>query len=167
LVAVAAGYGGKGCPPLHEERTCKSQACPVDCVQSAFTHWTECDATCGGGWQMRYRSIEDSALSGGKPCGVLFEKRKCAHDPCVTNCEVSEWGIFGPCSETCAGTFVPARPSVSGLQIRKRKVTTLPMHDGMGCPVLTEARECSSHTPCLKQPLRLRGLGRAENANPF
>jgi hypothetical protein len=152
---VPAAHGGKGCPPLNEERTCRSGACPVDCKLSAFSHWSACDNTCGGGAQMRFRSTETAPLNGGNACAALFQTRKCEQAPCVTDCEVSAWGPLGPCSKTCSSAVV-----VPGTQVRTRAVVTSPLDGGKDCPALTESRECNRNTPCRQQPLRLRGLGR-------
>ena len=50
----------------------------VDCQWNDFSKWSECDKTCGGGFQFRERSIKLLARRGGKPCsGETREKRKC------------------------------------------------------------------------------------------
>ena len=56
----------------------------IDCQWSKFSEWTDCDKTCGGGFQYRDRSIKLLARKGGKPCkGEAREKRKCNNRKCA------------------------------------------------------------------------------------
>ena len=56
----------------------------IDCQWSKFSEWTDCDKTCGGGFQYRERSIKLLARKGGKPCkGEAREKRKCNNRKCA------------------------------------------------------------------------------------
>ncbi len=56
---------------------------PIDCRWREWTEWTECNTSCGGGEQVRERSIEILARRGGKPCrGESRETKRCNTHKC-------------------------------------------------------------------------------------
>jgi len=81
-VIIEPEYDGEACPPLEETVACNVQPCPVDCVVSAFSDWSQCSASCGGGTQTRSRSIVVDPLYGGTACPVLTDSRECNTQAC-------------------------------------------------------------------------------------
>jgi hypothetical protein len=80
-----AKHGGSKCPMLTEARECNTQPCPHKCEVTAWTKWYPCSLSCGGGVQVRLRSVEQAALGAGMPpCPALSEQRSC-------NTMVSAW----------------------------------------------------------------------------
>lgn len=76
-------FGGTACPNLTETQACNTQPCPVDCVVSAWSAWSPCSATCGGGTQTRTRTIVTPAAYGGTACpSNLMETQSCNEQPC-------------------------------------------------------------------------------------
>jgi cysteine-rich repeat protein len=84
VVAQAAEPGGEGCPELSETIECNTTPCPdpVDCAESAWSAWSECDATCGGGSRTRSRTVETQPVGSGQACGVLSQTEDCNPQAC-------------------------------------------------------------------------------------
>jgi len=61
-----------------------------------------------------------------------------SHKPKPTNCKVSPWGAWTPCSRPCSG----------GVSNRARKVMKAQMNKGADCPDLAQSKPCNSQ-PCL------------------
>lgn len=82
--------GGLACPVLTEKRACKIKDCPVDCVVSEWSEWSDCNKTCGGGTQNRTKRIITNAQYGGTICPPLTsltESRDCNIDLCSNTIE--------------------------------------------------------------------------------
>jgi hypothetical protein len=73
---MAEQHGGHICPLLAEERVCKDDPCPLNCVTSTWTSWSTCTKTCATGAQSRSRSIVTPAAHGGS-CPELQASRTC------------------------------------------------------------------------------------------
>jgi semaphorin 5 len=73
---------------------CNLQACPVDCQVSAWTPYTKCSASCGGGVAARTRTITTQPLHGGRACPELHETKACATHSCPPPCQVSDWSAW-------------------------------------------------------------------------
>ena len=57
--------------------------CSHDCTLSDWSVWSPCSAPCGGGSQVRTRSIVYPPLQGGHPCdGPLTQEQPCNVQPC-------------------------------------------------------------------------------------
>lgn len=144
VVNKPATGGGKECPPLTEEESCNTQPCPVDCEVGPWTEWGSCSKPCGGGVQMRTRTITKAAANGGKECPVLSETKPCNEQSCQipptvsvaspVNCEVSAWTAWSQCDKSCGG----------GNQTRTRTVTKPAANGGTACPALTETQPCNT-----------------------
>lgn len=63
----------------YEEEMCLIP-CPVDCVMSDWSQWTDCSTSCGTGSQMRYRHIKQNPSDGGSLCPSLDNARKVSID---------------------------------------------------------------------------------------
>ncbi|CAJ1071311.1 thrombospondin type-1 domain-containing protein 7B [Xyrichtys novacula] len=70
--------------------------CPVSCILSDWSAWTECSHTCGSqGRSTRTRRILQDAHEGGRPCPTLLvQTRPCPIMPCYTWL-LSDWS---PCT---------------------------------------------------------------------
>ena len=55
----------------------------VNCTWSAWSPWTSCSATCGGGTHLRMRIVDQAALNGGEVCqGSPLESQACGTTEC-------------------------------------------------------------------------------------
>ena len=88
--------------PLFEEEECNSRQCPT---LSEWTEWSECSATCGGGFKKKTRECIDkanqfyNALE--NPCKTILEViEECNPFKCPM---WTEWGEWTQCSKTCGG----------------------------------------------------------------
>jgi hypothetical protein len=133
-VLTQPAYGGEPCPPLQETQSCNIQGCAVDCEVSDWGEWSACDKKCGGGTQVRKRTITKQSENGGKGCPALLETKTCNTQGCPVNCEVSGWGDWGSCSKACGG----------GTQTRARRVTQNVAFGGNPCPPLEESQSCNT-----------------------
>merc|ERR1719428_16730 len=96
-------FGGMACPTtLEKMNECNTQNCPVDCIISPWTGWSECSATCGEGVQTRTRFEEVVALYGGRKCPKKKKmERFCEIMPCAINGKWGEWKEWGDCNQEC------------------------------------------------------------------
>ncbi|XP_074729868.1 thrombospondin type-1 domain-containing protein 7B isoform X3 [Strix uralensis] len=65
--------------------------------------------------------------------------------PCATDCVISEWSPWSPCSHSCSSK------NAEGSQSRSRSILALPAEGGKACPpdrALQEHRACNDH-PCV------------------
>lgn len=83
--SVAAAFGGSDCEgATRDVMACSSKPCPVDCVLSDWTPWTECSHHCGNGSALRYRSEAHAAEYGGKACPeTSHEVQACMGSDCT------------------------------------------------------------------------------------
>ncbi|XP_053409281.1 thrombospondin type-1 domain-containing protein 7A-like isoform X2 [Mercenaria mercenaria] len=83
----------------YEEETCLIP-CPVDCVMSDWSLWTDCSTSCGTGTQMRYRHIKQNPSDGGRLCPSLDNAGKETQTRvCQTDCRRNKWRTYkwSPC----------------------------------------------------------------------
>jgi hypothetical protein len=129
----------------------------VDCETSAeWTEWTECSHTCSDdGEKSRFRVIVTDGLGNGARCQLhcpdngltadghscvhLHETDECNRGVCPTDCEVSDWGHWDTCDQTCG----------VGQVSRSRSIIQLEENDGLECPtLLTDTDSCSLQEFC-------------------
>ena len=131
---------GNECPFTDQEvetQQCNTHPCPIDCEVSDWGAWGPCNGSCGGtGTQTRTRTVTTEAQYNGTCDDLLEETQQCNTDPCPIDCQVSDWGAWGPCSATCDG----------GTQTRTRTVTTQPLYGGTSCGNLQETQSCNTDT---------------------
>eukprot|EP01060_Flectonema_neradi_P009552 TRINITY_DN167_c0_g1_i3.p1 TRINITY_DN167_c0_g1~~TRINITY_DN167_c0_g1_i3.p1 ORF type:complete len:614 (+),score=130.17 TRINITY_DN167_c0_g1_i3:78-1844(+) len=128
---------GAACPDLSETQSCNTDPCPINCVVSEWGEWGQCSVPCGGGMQLRTRTILVEPDFGGDECPTLIDAQPCNVQSCV--CEVSEWSEWSTCSAPCG----------EGTQTRTRDIISAPEggEGGEGCPPLVETRSCTIQ-PC-------------------
>jgi hypothetical protein len=128
-----ARNGGVCEEALSEKEDCGLDACPVDCQLGDWGVWGECSVTCLTGIKNRTKTIISEAVGTGRSCSSIqqIEKVHCNAGPCPVKCEVSEWGSWDTCSESCG----------VGKTSRTRSVVTTALHGGV-CPNLKQGKEC-------------------------
>jgi len=102
-VITQASAGGKACQKkaIFSERLCNVQKCAIDCVQSQWSAFSKCTATCGKGTKLHRRSTKVAAAFGGKACGATTETKACAWNKCPINCKYSAFGKWTVCNKSC------------------------------------------------------------------
>jgi hypothetical protein len=135
-VVQRAAAGGRACGPAKDVRKCSDGPCPVHCDVTAWTKWSRCTKSCGGGKQRRSRTITTTAKHGGDVCPSLLEHRACRTFSCPLDCVVTSWGAWAPCTASCGG----------GSQTRARLGFTPPQHGGIACPAAVVSRACNTHS---------------------
>jgi len=133
-VLRAASHGGRACGSLTTTRYCNQHRCPIDCVQTVWTAWSICTASCSGGMRERHRSTQVAAAYGGKTCDVPAETGFCNNTACPTNCEVASWQGWEPCTADCGG----------GTTHRIRTVSVSVVYGGLSCPTLEQTKPCNT-----------------------
>ena len=125
-LAWGESCGGEPCQGSSREReSCNEDVCcPVDCVMSEWSEFSECDVTCGGGERKRSRKVIVASQCGGSPClPTLDEYEACNWEVCVIDCEWGEWTDWSVCTEECGG----------GKQERERVVVKMAENGGKSC----------------------------------
>lgn len=143
-VVSPPGEGGHSCPNLERVSECNRQACPTDCEMSDWAPWTACSLTCGGGTQTRGRRVL-LPPKGGMPCSASDATQLCNMQACDVDCLLSDWSVWGPCSQKCGG----------GAQTRTRTPEAEAIGNGV-CwawddPLRREYKPCLP-TPCAPPP---------------
>ncbi|XP_069586533.1 SCO-spondin-like [Ranitomeya imitator] len=108
---------------------------------SLWTPWSECSASCGGGFQNRYRFCAELSPSGaGLPCeGPDREEEPCSLDPCPEIGNWSVWNSWTDCTKTCG----------EGVRLRSRICNNpSPIGDGDYCEGPSNEVEPCELEPC-------------------
>ncbi|RUS87810.1 hypothetical protein EGW08_004409 [Elysia chlorotica] len=97
-------HGGQDCAgPDNVTQDCNTQPCPIDGVWLAWSDWSVCTTTCGGGLSERTRQCQ-TAQHGGEPChGAAKENKSCAENPCPIPGDWYPWTEWTRCTATCGG----------------------------------------------------------------
>jgi len=144
-IIVSPNSYGMACPPLFYERKngtagmkCNQFHCPVNCVMSAWSGFSQCSKECGGGTQGKTRSILTKPKNGGTECDATLEEQPCNTGSCDRDCTLMPWTAWEPCSMACGG----------GIQERVRKVD-IPIRANGRCPSpkhpdRLQMRECNT-----------------------
>ncbi|XP_072049221.1 thrombospondin type-1 domain-containing protein 7A-like isoform X2 [Amphiura filiformis] len=157
--------GSKECDSeLTEERLCNSHSC-VGFAWMATDEWTTCqivnypiplneliELTCGIGRQNRIQEsvcvrVSNFKEAPDKRCSDMKKPpiSQYCKIPCPSDCEVSEFGEWSPCPESC-----PEGRGADFVQTRQRYILKHAVHGGTICPALTEKRLCIIPSYCYK-----------------
>lgn len=74
-IIVRDAHGADPCDETEEAEACGSQACDKDCTLSEWTKWGSCTKACGHGFQMRTKSVDETARGTGQCWGPDAEQR--------------------------------------------------------------------------------------------
>ncbi|XP_066440797.1 SCO-spondin-like [Eleutherodactylus coqui] len=113
----------------------------VDGSWSLWTPWSECSASCGGGFQNRYRfCTEPSPSGGGLPCeGPDREEQPCSLEPCPEIGNWNMWSKWTECTKTCG----------EGVRLRSRTCNSpSPLGSADYCEGLSTEMELCQLKPC-------------------
>jgi hypothetical protein len=121
-ILTDVAHGGKGCPTLSGTATCNTFDCRVDCVVSAWTKFSSCSERCGGGVQIRTRSVITPPVDA-ECAHPLSHNQNCNEHPCAVDCETGKWSVWTACTKSCG----------EGTQYRTVDVLTTTAHGGDDC----------------------------------
>uniref|UniRef100_A0A3Q2X777 Spondin-1 n=1 Tax=Haplochromis burtoni TaxID=8153 RepID=A0A3Q2X777_HAPBU len=67
---------------LEQVEKCMLPECPIDCVMSEWSEWSECNKSCGKGHTIRTRMVMLEPQFGGDPCPEAIQRKKCKIRKC-------------------------------------------------------------------------------------
>uniref|UniRef100_A0A4W6C597 Spondin-1 n=1 Tax=Lates calcarifer TaxID=8187 RepID=A0A4W6C597_LATCA len=67
---------------LEQVEKCMLPECPIDCVMSEWTEWSECNKSCGKGHTIRTRMVKLEPQFGGDTCPETIQRKKCKIRKC-------------------------------------------------------------------------------------
>uniref|UniRef100_A0A8C8IP90 Spondin-1 n=1 Tax=Oncorhynchus tshawytscha TaxID=74940 RepID=A0A8C8IP90_ONCTS len=105
---------------LEQVERCMQPECPMDCMVSEWTEWSECNKSCGKGHTIRTRMVKLEPQFGGEPCSETVQRKKCKIRKCkrgsraseekkrqrggeVGGCKMKPWSSWTDCSKYCGG----------------------------------------------------------------
>uniref|UniRef100_A0A668A1E3 Spondin-1 n=1 Tax=Myripristis murdjan TaxID=586833 RepID=A0A668A1E3_9TELE len=141
---------------LEQTEKCMLPECPIDCMVSEWSEWSECNKSCGKGHTIRTRMVKLEPQFGGSPCPETVQRKKCKIRKCRTKrrrrgkqgrdaaveeqpgCRMQPWTSWTDCTKPCGG----------GIQERfmlvRKRVKSPPL---TSCKDRKEIRACNVH-PC-------------------
>ncbi|XP_062521112.1 A disintegrin and metalloproteinase with thrombospondin motifs adt-1-like [Corticium candelabrum] len=139
---VIANGDGAGCEGQTEEgKRCNRKNCPRDGEWAAWSHWGDCESTCGRAMKRRNRTCTNPAPSdGGADCtGSDSDFDYCLITECPVDGEWTGWTSWTECNRPCGG----------GLTRRARQCADPePAFGGNFCAGrASESRDCNAQ-PC-------------------
>eukprot|EP00930_Biecheleria_cincta_P048800 TRINITY_DN34064_c0_g1_i1.p1 TRINITY_DN34064_c0_g1~~TRINITY_DN34064_c0_g1_i1.p1 ORF type:complete len:1651 (+),score=328.54 TRINITY_DN34064_c0_g1_i1:184-4953(+) len=150
-VVKGPAYGGAPCEgSLSETEPCGDRSAPVSCQLGDWMEWSGCSRKCGGGQQMRVRSIAQEASDGGELCkgedGRPLELQTtqacnvdipCENGPAAQDCMLTDWGDWSNCDLD--------DPSKAFQRLRTRSIAMPSASGGAACEAsLQETRSCEA-----------------------
>uniref|UniRef100_A0A8C2ZGT8 Spondin-1 n=1 Tax=Cyclopterus lumpus TaxID=8103 RepID=A0A8C2ZGT8_CYCLU len=141
---------------LEQTEKCMLPECPVDCMVSEWSEWSECNKSCGKGHTIRTRMVKLEPQFGGGACPETIQRKKCKIRKCrtkrrrrgkqgrdaaaeeQTGCRMRPWTAWTDCTKPCEGgiqeRFMAAKKRAKGALTA-------------GCQDRKEIRACNVH-PC-------------------
>ena len=92
-IARHASCRGSGCHGPSVQTTSCSKCCPKNCMWNSWQNWDECSKSCGGGSQIRRRSIKSFQQCGGTCPGSSSDSKECNKYICPQNDDDCMWGF--------------------------------------------------------------------------
>lgn len=123
---------------LEQTEKCMLPECPVDCMMSEWSEWSECNKSCGKGHTIRTRMIKLEPQFGGRPCPESIQRKKCKLRKCKKSCKRKPWTSWTDCTKPCGGGI-----QERSMMVKKRAKASLME----SCKNLKEIRACNVH-PC-------------------
>ncbi|KAM4026917.1 LOW QUALITY PROTEIN: SCO-spondin-like [Anomaloglossus baeobatrachus] len=120
---------------------CSNVTCEAAMRWSLWTPWSECSASCGGGFRNRYRFCTEPSPSGAElSCeGPDREEEPCRLEPCPEIGNWSAWSSWTDCTKTCG----------EGVRLRTRICNNpSPIGGGDYCEGLSNEVEPCQLWPC-------------------
>ncbi|XP_029009296.1 spondin-1-like isoform X2 [Betta splendens] len=136
---------------LQQTEKCMLPDCPIDCMVSEWSEWSECNKSCGKGHTIRTRMVKLEAQWGGSPCPETIQRKKCRIRKCRTKgrggrkrkgvvaenqrdvCKMQPSSGWTDCTKTCGG----------GTQ--ERLLTVKKRSKQLSCKDQKETRACNIH----------------------
>ncbi|XP_046705102.1 spondin-1b isoform X3 [Silurus meridionalis] len=75
---------------LEQADKCMMPECPVDCMLSEWSEWSECNKSCGKGHTIRTRMVKLEPEFGGLPCPETVQRKKCKIRKCTRGPRASD-----------------------------------------------------------------------------
>ncbi|KAF5890822.1 spondin-1-like, partial [Clarias magur] len=75
---------------LEQVEKCMMPECPVDCMLSEWSEWSECNKSCGKGHMIRSRMVKQEPEFGGVPCPETVQRKKCKIRKCTRGPRASD-----------------------------------------------------------------------------
>ncbi|KAJ8002793.1 hypothetical protein DPEC_G00162650 [Dallia pectoralis] len=75
---------------LEQVERCMQPECPMDCMVSEWTEWSECNKSCGKGHTIRTRMVKLEPQFGGEACPEAVQRKKCKIRKCKRGSRASE-----------------------------------------------------------------------------
>ncbi|XP_062856878.1 spondin-1b isoform X2 [Trichomycterus rosablanca] len=75
---------------LEQVEKCMMPECPVDCMLSEWSEWSECNKSCGKGHMIRTRMVKLEPQFGGLPCPETVQRKKCKIRKCTRGPRASD-----------------------------------------------------------------------------
>jgi len=138
------GKYGSSCPPAETDRNCATVPCPIDCVMSVWSGWSECSAECGGGSKARNRGVQVTPEHGGLACPSSVESDACNQQSCDQDCVLADWSAWTACSKSCK---VKGFKSSVGMQFRTKSIAQ-PVIGAGTCPLEHTMPDRLEHQEC-------------------
>eukprot|EP01065_Artemidia_motanka_P038673 TRINITY_DN47529_c0_g1_i1.p1 TRINITY_DN47529_c0_g1~~TRINITY_DN47529_c0_g1_i1.p1 ORF type:complete len:1580 (+),score=407.30 TRINITY_DN47529_c0_g1_i1:42-4781(+) len=128
-ISKHAAGGGTPCPTqLVRYEACNTDPCGNDCQVSAWTPWSPCTATCGGGFRRRIRAVLKNASIGGDPCPALEATENCNTDACTA-----------PAAPAAAPVLPDPPVAAPGLSPLEKFLATAPVSPPVSAPVFVQS----------------------------
>ncbi|MED6294069.1 Spondin-1, partial [Characodon lateralis] len=133
---------------LEQTEKCMLPECPMDCMVSEWSEWSECNKSCGKGHTIRTRMIKLEPQFGGSSCPETIQRKKCKIRKCRTKggggskakasgavgCRLQPWTSWTDCTISCGGGLQQR------LRVAKKRVKGI-------CKDRREIRACNNE-PC-------------------
>ncbi|KAK3535615.1 hypothetical protein QTP70_017805 [Hemibagrus guttatus] len=75
---------------LEQMEKCMMPECPVDCMLSEWSEWSECNKSCGKGHMIRTRMVKLEPQFGGIQCPETIQRKKCKIRKCTRGPRASD-----------------------------------------------------------------------------